>query len=285
MSIHQSDSVLFDYQIYRFGRSRQVFRGPKPELRGKYVAFLGASHTFGRFSNAPFPNLIEQATGVTCLNLGTDGAGPGFFVADPEILRTASQSRVCVIQVMSARNMSNRMYSVRPRRNNRIHAVADLLKGIYPEVDFERFTFASRMLDHLREVDPVRFRLVENEMKNAWMARMRSLLTLVETKKILFWFSERRPEEETPDLAEPGNVKYPYFVDRAMIDAVRPGADAYVELVSSEGLPMDLTKDGAAVLFRSSGQPIEFNLKFPSPEMHRQAADALRPEIERLMKA
>lgn len=283
MSILQSDSVMFDYQVYRFGRSRQVFRGPKPELKGKYLSFLGASHTFGRFSDTPFPAIVQAETGLPCLNLGTDGAGPGFFVSDPEILRTASQSQVCVIQVMSARNMSNRMYSVRPRRNNRIHAVSDLLKGIYPDVDFDKFVFTRVMIDHLREVDPLRFRLVENEMKNAWMARMRSLLTLIETRKILFWFSERAPEGEDPDVVEPGNMKYPYFVDRAMVDAVRPGADAYVELVSSEGLPMDMTRDGQAVMFRSSGLPIEFNMKFPSPEMHRLAADTLRPEIARLM--
>ncbi len=283
MSIDQSDAALFDYQVYRFGRSRQVFRGPKPDLRGKYVAILGASHTFGRFADEPYPTLLSEELGLPCLNLGTEGGGPGFFVSDPEIVKTASEAEVCVIQVMSARNLSNRMYTVRPRRNARIHAVSDLLRGIYPEVEFDRFAFVRVMLDHLRRTDPGRFRLVENEMRNAWLGRMRSLITMITAKTVLFWFSQREPGDEAEDPAEPGSTKYPYFVDQAMLDSVAPMADAFVKVVSSDGLPMDLTRDGDPVLFKSSGVPIETNLKYPSPTMHRQAADALLPEIERLL--
>ena len=188
------------------------------------------------------------------------------------------------MQVMSARELSNRMYSVRPRRNQRLHAVSDLLMGIYPDIDFSRFSFVRLMLANLMKDDPVRFRLVENEMRNAWMARTRSLLSMIETKTVLVWFSGRRPEDADPDPEEPEFDKYPSFVDREMIDAVASAADAYVEVVSSEGLPIDLTRDGEPVLFRPSGMPIETNMRYPSPEMHSAVAAELGPVIQRLMR-
>ena len=79
MSELHLDDPLFDYKMYRFGRSRQIFRGPQPDLRGHYIAAIGGSYTFGRFSDMPFPALLGEELGLTSLNLGADGAGPGFF--------------------------------------------------------------------------------------------------------------------------------------------------------------------------------------------------------------
>ena len=267
------DDPLFDYKLYRFGRSRQVFRGPQPDLRGKYVSSLGGSNTFGRFTDQPYPQMLGERLGVTALNLGTEGAGPGFFLSDPEILRTASDSSLCIVQAMCASTLSNRMFSVRPRRNSRLHAVSDLLIGIFPEVDFSRFSYVNALLRHLQSIDENRFKLVVNEMKNAWIGRTQTLLSSLETKTILFWFSQRAPEDPEQEIGAPEN--YPQFVDRAMIDAVRSAADGYVECITSKGLPQDLTIDGKTVLYRPSGEPVDQNHEFPSPEMHTSAADAL----------
>lgn len=281
MAEHQIDEPMFDYKMYRFGRSRQVFRGPQPELRGKYISFIGASNTFGRFNDEPFPDLVGAGLDVQTLNLGTDGAGPGFFLGDPEVMSAASGAEVCVVQVMCASAISNRMFSVRPRRNMRLHAVSDLLVGIYPEVEFERFSFVHAMLKHLQALDQNRFKLLVNEMKNGWIGRMQTLLNSIETKTILLWFSRRDPDQNN---SESGNYEYyPHFVDRSMIDAVKPIADGYIECTTSVGLPQDLTVDGKTILFRPSGEPISQNHEFPSPEMHHAAADTLTPEIQRLM--
>ncbi|MEM7056591.1 MAG: DUF6473 family protein [Pseudomonadota bacterium] len=283
MAEHQIDEPMFDYKMYRFGRSRQVFRGPQPQLRGKYVSFIGASNTFGRFNDDPFPNLLSENLGVQTLNLGTDGAGPGFFLGDPEVLSAASAAEVCVVQVMCASAISNRMFSVRPRRNMRLHAVSDLLVGIYPEVEFERFSFVHAMLKHLQSLDQSRFKLVINEMKNGWIGRMQTLLNTIETKTVLFWFSRRDPEQSSAEAGSPEN--YPHFIDRSMIDAVKQIADGYVECTTSVGLPQDLTIDGKTVLFRPSGEPISQNHEFPSPEMHASAAEALAPELKQLLNS
>jgi hypothetical protein len=283
MAEQKIDDPLFDYKTYRFGRSKQIFRGPQPSLRGDYFAFLGTSHTFGRFVDTPYPTLIGEELSTGSLNLGTDGAGPGFFLSDPEILRAANGALLTVVQAMSASNLSNRMYSVRPRRNGRLHEISDLLMGIYPEVDFDRFSFVNVMLRHLAGIDQNRFRLVINEMKNAWTGRMQTLLATIESPTILFWFSQRAPEDVEADSHKASAENYPHFVDRAMVDAVTKLAEGYVECVSSAGFPHDLTLDGRTVLFRPSGEPINENREFPSPDMHKQAAEVLSPEIERVL--
>lgn len=282
MSLHVTADPFIDYQLYRFGRTRQTFRGPQPSFRGRYVACLGSAHTFGRFAERPYPDLLA-GTGVPCANLGTDGAGPGFFLQDTEVLRAASDAEVCIVQAMSAVALSNRMYAVRPRRNGRLHEVSDLMRGIFPEVDFTRFVFVRGMLSHLAELDPNRFRLVENEIKNAWIGRMHSLLSLIETRTILFWFSTRAPEQMGGTAAERCAMRYPDYVDRAMLEAVIPAANSFIECTSRVGLPQDLTRDGEPVLFRATGEPITVNDELPSPEMHAAAAEALRPEVERLL--
>lgn len=283
MSDMQMDDPLYDYNMYRFGRSRQVFRGPKPELGGHYLAFIGGSYTFGRYTDHPYPSLLSEDLGFTCLNLGTHGAGPGFFLGDPEVKHAASNARLCVIQVMHASAISNRMFTIRPRRNVRLHEVSDLMRGIYPEVDFERFAFVRPMLSHLFKLDPERFKLVENEMKNAWIGRTQTLLSSLQTRTILFWFATRDPDEPEPDGDHAHGDGHPQYVDRAMVDTVKEAADGYVECVTQVGLPQDLTVDGRTVLFRPSGVPINENHEFPSPEMHQMAADMLRDEIKRLM--
>lgn len=283
MSEHQIDDPLFDYKVYRFGRSRQIFRGPQPDLRGRYLGFVGGSSTFGRYTETPYPDLIGQSTGQTVLNLGTDGAGPGFFLGDPEVLRSAMDAELTIVQVMCATATSNRMFAVRPRRNPRLHTISDLLAGIYPEVDFSRFSFTKAMLKYLHALDETRFKLISNEMKNAWIGRMQTLLSTIETKTLLFYMSERDPDDMSTSTGDITDMKYPQFVDRAMLDAVKPAADGYVECITSAGLPQDLRVDGRAVLFRPSGEPINENHEFASPQMHAAAAEALIPEISRLI--
>ena len=282
MSGQQIDDPLFDYKLYRFGDTQQLFRGPVPDLTGRYVSFLGGSGTFGRFACEPYADLVGETLGTRIANFGTEGAGPGCFLMDPEVLSAASAARVCVVQVMPASALSNRMFTVRPRRNARLHGVSELLAGIYPEVDFSRFSYARGMLRHMAGIRDNRFRLVVNEMRNAWIARTHTLLATIQTRTLLFWFSQRLPEEEGD---EPWDAWHdPNWVDRAMIDSVRNGADGYAECVSTAGMPQDLTVDGEPVLFRPSGQPIDENREFPSPQMHQAAADVLLPELRRLLK-
>ena len=75
MSFHHSVQRSLDYDPVRYGTSRISFRGPKKDLGGRYVAFLGGSETYGKFLQEPFPDLVEQALDLTCVNLGYMNAG------------------------------------------------------------------------------------------------------------------------------------------------------------------------------------------------------------------
>lgn len=277
------DDTLFDYKLYRFGQMQQVFRGPVPDLGGRYVAFLGGSGTFGRYSEEPYADLVGQSLGLRYANFGAEGAGPTFFLSDPEVMSVASDARLAIVQVMPASALSNRMFSVRPRRNGRLHAASELLSGIYPEIDFSRFSHVRGMLRHLARIEDNRFRLVVNEMRNAWIARTHMLLANIQTRTLLFWFSQRAPEDQGDDPTDTWHD--PNFVDRAMIDSVTAEADGYVECVTSDGMPQDLTIDGEPVLFRPTGAPINENRDYPSPQMHAVAAAALTPAIEKILRS
>lgn len=207
-----------DVELYRFGRSKQVFRGPKPDLTGKYFTFVGGSELFGKFVLDPFPRLVGRSIGQTCINLGTPGAGPGFFLKDPEILETCSKSAACVVQVMGAEPLSNRMYSVFPRRNMRLRKVSNVLKCLYPQVDFTKFRYVSATLRTLKSVDAKAYKVVLAEQRAAWLARMLELLEGIETPIILLWI---KPEEvEQTDQV----------ITREMVDVLTEHVDRLLEV-------------------------------------------------------
>lgn len=180
-----------EVELYRFGRSKQIFRGPKPDLRDPYISFIGGSEMFGKFVLAPFPQLVGRSVGQTCVNLGTPGAGPGFFLKDPVILETCSRSATCIVQVMAAEPLSNRMYSVFPRRNMRLRKVSNVLKSLYPQLDFSQFRFVSAMIRALKSEDTEAYKVVMAEQRSAWLARMLELLEDIETTTILLWIKPR----------------------------------------------------------------------------------------------
>ena len=280
-------------EVYRFGQMQQLFRGPVPNLRGRYISFLGGSGTFGRFVERPYADLVADAVGRPAANFGAEGAGPGFFLSDAEVMSAASKAEVCVVQVMPASALSNRMFLVRPRRNGRLHGVTELLAGMYPDVDFSRFSYVNGMLRYLSAVQDNRFRLLINEMRNAWIARTHTLLANIHTRTVLFWFSLRAPEDLGADPTDGWHD--PNFVDRAMIDSVIGGADAYVECVTAEAPAVDadvecVTSDGSAPatpdrspLSCADDPVVDRGGHLASPDMHSVAAEKLAPQIMHLI--
>ncbi|EPX82368.1 hypothetical protein Salmuc_04093 [Salipiger mucosus DSM 16094] len=162
-----------------------LFRGPRRSLDESYVAFLGGTETYGRFVAAPFPALAEQRLDRVCVNLGAVNAGPDLYLNDAGALDVAARAELCVVQMMSAQNMSNRFYGVHPRRNDRFLRASEGLQALYPEVDFTEFHFTRHMLGRLREVSAERFAQVTEELRQAWMARMTQLLTVLRGRALL----------------------------------------------------------------------------------------------------
>ncbi|MGB0853327.1 MAG: DUF6473 family protein [Pikeienuella sp.] len=283
MTYQKPDQALINYDVYQWGRLKQIYRGPQISFEQPYVACLGAAQTFGRYAKHPFPTLLGQALNMPCANFGTGGAGPGFFLRDSMVLEAASNAEVCIVQVMSARSLSNRMFQVKPKRNAQIKAVSNALSSLFPHMDFETFTYAHNMLNQISADDPEKFLAVERELKSAWVARTRLMLEAIHTKKILLWFSERQPDENMRHRPNKDMLKYPHYVDQAMIDEIAPSVDQIVYCVSSAGLPQSLLVKGDPVLQTPFGMPIRENRYYPSPEMHQLAADLLKSPISAML--
>ena len=120
-----------DYYPCRYGTSRVLFRGPRRDLDRPYVAMLGSTETYGKFVPEPYPALTEAATGLRVVNLGYVNAGLDLYLKDPEVLDTAARARVTVVQIMGAQNLSNRFYTVHPRRNDRFTGPTPLLRALF----------------------------------------------------------------------------------------------------------------------------------------------------------
>lgn len=223
-----------DYLPCRYGTSKLLFRGPRKKLERDFVAVIGGTETYGRFVATPYSERLEAATGIQCVNLGCVNAGLDVFVSDSAIAETCAAARLTVLQVTGAQNLSNRFYSVHPRRNDRFLKASSLLQTIFRDVDFTEFNFTRHMLTTLRAASPEKFTLVEDELRAAWVARMLHLLRRLSGRVVLLWLAEREPDEPA---GIPGGED-PLYVDRAMLDLVVGETLGLVEVVT-RGFPRD----------------------------------------------
>ena len=149
MTFETMGSGPLDYAPCHYGDSRLVFRGPARLLRGDYVAFLGGTETYGKFLAAPYPVLVEDALGLPAANFGQINAGVDVYLNDPGVTAAAANAAVAVVQVMGANNMSNRFYTVHPRRNDRFLRASATMQAVFRDVDFTEFHFTRHMLGAL----------------------------------------------------------------------------------------------------------------------------------------
>lgn len=231
MMMGQAGAGALDYFPCRYGMSRAVFRGPQRDLTGDYVAMLGGSPTFGKYVAAPFPLLVEEATGHPVANLGGLNAGPDFYLSDPAALQVAAGARVAVVQVTGAEAMSNPFYTVHSRRNDRFLAATPALTALYPEVEFTEIHFTRHLLLVLQQSGPDRFATVAAGLKANWLQRMQALLAQLPDRRVLLWLADAAPPEVACHL-DPACG--PLLVDAAMLAVLRPLVSTQVNAVPSE---------------------------------------------------
>lgn len=211
----------------RYGDSRLPFRGPRRRLDRDYVLCLGGTETYGKFIETPYPALLEQVLSQPCVNMGCVNAGVDAYLKDRTVIEVAQSAQAVVLQVMGAQNLSNRFYTVHPRRNDRFLRASSVLQGLYPEIDFADYNFTRHLLSDLAKLDPERFEVVIHELRTAWTARMRTLISEIGAPVVLFWFARSRPDETAPpDLIRDD----PLFVTGAMLDDLRDCAAAVITL-------------------------------------------------------
>ena len=263
---------LLDYAPCRYGKSKLLFRGPRRRLSGDYVAFLGGTETYGKFIEQPFPVLVEQMTGTKSINFGCVNAGAEVYCNDQSVLDACADARATVVQVTGAQNISNRFYSVHPRRNDRFVRATTVLHTLYPEVDFTEFNFTRHLLTSLHDLSPERFELVRRELRRVWTKRMEQLLGRVGEPVILLWLADHRPNEGASD----GLGHDPLFVDAPMLRRLDSFVTKQIEIV-----PPRKKKATDGMVFSPMEAPAAAaSLGVPA---HKDAADALAEELRRLL--
>ena len=202
----------------RYGDSRLAFRGPAVDLDQPHVAILGSSEVLGRYAPRPMHMHLSEALGVPVANLGVQNAGVDVFVQDDVLLEEVNRAEVAVVQVMGAHNLSNRLYSVHPRRNDRFLRHSDKMRALYPDVDFSDFVFTRHMLGVLSAHDAERFAVVAEELRTAWVARMRLLMESLTCPTVLLWIEGSGEDALGCD---------PLYVTPEMMEAARAMAHAF----------------------------------------------------------
>jgi hypothetical protein len=265
-----------DYFPCRYGASSLMFRGPRRALDRPYVAFFGGNETSGKFIPDPFPDLVEEETGLGAVNLGCSNAGIDLYLNDPALLAIAAGAEAVVLQVLGAANLSNRYYAVHPRRNDRFLGPTPLLKTLYRDVDFTEFAFTRHLLLTLQAQSPDRFEVLADELRTTWLARMQDLLGHLHARTLLVWVADAPP---TPPTRRASLQHDPILIDSEMVAAVRPLARTYVEsLTAPQAMgdnldSMSFSPDEAAAAAR-----------LPGPQAHRSLARLLSQALENALR-
>jgi hypothetical protein len=283
------DHEVVDYRMTELPGTGIEFRGPLPESLepGSYFAAIGAAQTFGCYCDRPYPSLLAEHIGLPALNLGWAGPGPEWFLRNEALLGYIRRARFVVLQVMSGRSVSNSHYDagglayVTRRSDGKQMSTDeffhDLLSG--PEA-IRRLPLPPRLRRKLGNLAArPTARAVVRELRTNWVQSSLELLRRIEVPAVLLWFSRRGTAcEDRYATAWRLLGEFPHLITPEMLDALRPHVAAYVECVTTRGTPHELYS-------RFTGEPIAdhpFDHYYPSPEMHEDAAEALRETCLRL---
>jgi len=275
MTFENLGAGALDYYPCRYGKSKLLFRGPKRKLDQPYIAMLGGTETYGKFCEKPFPAMLEERLDFSAVNLGCVNAGVDVFCGEQSVVDICSGAASVVVEITGAQNLSNRFYAVHPRRNDRFLRASNLLKTIYREVDFTDINFTRHLLKVLWEASPDKFAMVEAELKEAWVGRMKRLISRFDGKVVLLWLADHAPA--APAAFTPVDPD-PLFVDRDMIDALRPFVSGIAEVVVDQA---EIVQGRAGLVHGEVEAPIADELL--GTVAHDRAARALAEILEPLL--
>ena len=263
---------LLDYDVCRFPGTRLEFRGPAPDFDKPFVATLGGGDVFGRYVERPFPALLSEWLQLPVLNLGVVQAGLSLFTEERWLLDMATRSELTILQVLGAQNMSNRLYSVHSRRNDRFLGVSPALKDMFPDVDFTEINFVGHLMETLSTHSPAAFDVLVEELKWAWVQRMERILSFLEGDVLLLWVCDRRPE----DVSREREGRDALFVDRDMLNSLTDRITGLVEVIEPRGDSLD------GKIFAPSER--EAAKPFLTPAGHARVAEALAERASEILK-
>ncbi|SFI83483.1 DUF6473 family protein [Jannaschia pohangensis] len=255
------------YYPCRYDTSRIQFRGPRVSLDGPYTAVVGGSEVYGKYVDDPFTDQLAERTGRRVVNLGILNGGLDAFVLDDGVLRVLANAETVVVQAMGAHNMSNRYYTVHPRRNDRFLKQSSQMTQLFRDVDFSDFSFTRHMLSSLKARSPGRFAKVEAELQKAWVARMRLLFSRIPGKRVLLMIENNNDRGLGPE---------PLFVTIDMLQELEGSIDRVVQCDVSDTMS-DASLDEMTFPEKerdAAGQML-------TPEGHARVAEALAKAVRR----
>ena len=218
--------------------------------------------------------LVEQAMRQPCVNLGCVNGGIDAFLGDAVVTDICRNADLTVVQVMGANVLSNRFYSVHPRRNDRFLRASSVLEAIYYDVDFSDFAFTRHLLQTLHATSIERFETVVRELREAWVARMRTLLTGIGENVMLLWLADT-PLSDRPWADHPAHLQAePLFITRSMVEELRPLVRDILEVVPSQ----TALSEGVQGMFYPPSQR-QAAMGMLSAASHREAARKLVPAL------
>jgi hypothetical protein len=271
MSFETRNAIAPDHPTVTYPGSSLKFRAPGGDPTCAHVLCLGGTETFGRFVEDPYPDLLSDLIESPVINMGVAGGGLDVVLNDAAIAMASERATAIVLQIPGAQNLSNRLYTVHPRRNDRFLKASGILRTIYRDVDFTEFHFTRHMLDHLRRLSEDRFDIVRNELRVAWMARMQRVLSEARVPVHLLWLACRPPQAGDPEDALGED---PLFVTQDLVDAAaRQAASLSVVAVPRTG---DCTSGMEPRTLRSKAAAARV---LPGADAHRQAAELLAPAL------
>ena len=274
------DGGGLSYAPCRYGMSRIFFRGPRRRLDQPYIAFIGGTETYGKFIDQPLPALVEAQLQQTCVNFGCVNGGVDTFVNDPTIMAACHDADVTVVQVMGANYLSNRFYSVHPRRNDRFLRASTVMEAIYNDVDFSDFTFTRHMLSCLYEKSPERFDIVVQELREGWVARMKNMLGQIGPRVVLLWFSKDPLNDEPWNKKKNPMQADPLFINEGMLEELRPMVMDVVDATPSQ----IAIEQGTTGMFFSAMQAKTAS-EMLGVGCHKEACQHLLPVLRKAMLA
>jgi hypothetical protein len=224
---YEGNRIDLNYYPCRYGASRTVFRGPRVSTDGPYTVVIGGSEVYGKHIEDPFCDQLAERTGRQVLNLGIVNAGVDVFLNDDALMEVVSGAECVIVQAMGAGNMSNRFYSVHPRRNDRFLKQTAHMEKLFPSIDFSDFSFMRHMLHALRDRAPDAFGTLVEELQDHWIARMRDLLGCVRGQRVLLWIEKRSDE---------GLGHEPLFVTADMMQQLEDRIDKVVHWNTSKDI-------------------------------------------------
>jgi hypothetical protein len=255
------DREFFDYRMEQL--HGKWFRGPLD--RGPdAIAWLGAAQTFGRYVADPFPAIVGNRLALGTMNLGGAGTTPEYFLRQPILLDEVNRCPVAVIQVMSARGIDNSLFRSTEGRVDGVRSDTGM--------PTESLHLINDLLAQGKSNEA--HRLVR-ETQNAWVQKMGMLFEAVRCRTILLYISFREPPPEFIVNDEMVKKGFPQLISLKMVRDITPLADQFVSVVSRAGIPQ--------VIRDEDGKIARTNEYYPSPEMHRLAADELTPVVKRLI--